>query len=154
MTILEPTIAIAADHAGYDLKQALLQQAREQLPAIRFQDLGTDSSSKSVDYPGFAQAVCESVSSGDSQSGILICGTGNGMVMAANRYAPTIRAALCHNQFSVQLAREHNDANILCLGSWFVTERMSLELLKLWIHTSFHGERHLRRIEQFSKIKS
>jgi ribose 5-phosphate isomerase B len=139
-------IAIGCDHGGIDLKELLLPLL-ESLDC-QINDLGCYSN-ESVDYPDFAKAVCQEVLNGNSEKGILICGTGIGMSMAANRYKG-IRAALCHDIFSARMSREHNDANVLCLGARVTGSGLAAELVKEWINTEFAGSRHLRRIEMFS----
>lgn len=139
-------IAIGCDHGGIDLK-ADVKQVIEALGMI-VEDLGCHSAS-SVDYPDFAKAVCESVSGGKSHYGILICGTGIGMSMAANRYS-AIRAALCHDEYTARMSRLHNDANVLCLGARVLGGGVTQEIVKTWLKTEFEGGRHQRRIRQFS----
>ncbi len=138
-------IAIGCDHGGIDLKQLLLPLL-ESLDC-QVNDLGCYSN-ESVDYPDFAKAVCQEVLNGNSERGILICGTGIGMSMAANRHSG-IRAALCNDIFTARMSREHNDANVLCLGARVTGTGLAAELVKEWITTEFAGSRHLRRIEMF-----
>ena len=138
-------VAIGCDHGGIDLKRQVVRQLEhEQIPVL---DLGCDSHD-SVDYPVFARAVCTAVLNGEVDFGILICGTGIGMSMAANR-CQGIRAALCHELFTARMSREHNNANVLCLGARVVGPGLALEIVKTWLHTEFAGGRHLRRIEMF-----
>ncbi len=139
-------IAVGCDHGGFGLKDDILALLRDRGQEIM--DMGTDSSD-SVDYPDFAGLVCEQVASCACQRGILICGTGIGMSMAANRYK-AIRAALCHEIFTARMSREHNDANVLCLGARVIGPGLALEVVKTWLETDFAGGRHLRRIEMFS----
>ena len=139
-------IAIGNDHGGLSLKlevKALLEKMGHTV-----EDQGCDSN-VSVDYPVFAERVCSLVRSGECERGILICGTGLGMSMAANRY-PEIRAALCHEQFTARMSREHNDANVLCLGARVLGPALACEIVKTWIGTEFDGGRHLQRIQMFS----
>jgi len=138
-------VAIGCDHGGIDLKRQVVHQLDHQGVAVL--DLGCDSTD-SVDYPVFARAVCVSVLNREVDCGILICGTGIGMSMVANRFAG-IRAALCHELFTARMSREHNDANVLCLGARVVGPGLALEIVKTWLHTEFSGGRHLRRIEMF-----
>ena len=139
-------IAIGCDHGGILLKE---------LVANRLLDLGHDvddqgcHSDESVDYPKYGKLICEMVLNGSCDRGILICGTGIGMSMVANRYEG-IRAALCHEQFTAKMSREHNDANVLCLGARVVGPGLALEIVETWVQTDFAGGRHLRRIEMFS----
>ncbi len=138
-------VAIGCDHGGLDLKrQVVLQLNQEQIQVL---DMGCDSND-SVDYPLFARAVCDAVLNGEADFGILVCGTGIGMSMAANRIKG-IRAALCHELFTARMSREHNDANVLCLGARVIGPGLALETVKTWLRTEFAGGRHLRRIEMF-----
>lgn len=139
-------IAIGADHGGFELKQdviALLQELGHQVD-----DRGCYSRD-SVDYPDFAKAVCDRVCNGENDRGILICGTGIGMSMAANRYRD-IRAALCHEIFTARMSREHNNANVLCLGARVVGPGLVMEIVRTWVESEFAAGRHLKRIEMFS----
>ena len=138
-------VAIGCDHGGIDLKkQVVAQLHHDQFQVL---DQGCDSHD-SVDYPLFARLVCDAVLKGEADRGILICGTGIGMSMAANRIQG-IRAALCHELFTARMSREHNDANILCLGARVIGPGLALETVRTWLRTEFAGGRHLRRIEMF-----
>ncbi len=139
-------IAIASDHGGFALKQEVLALLRDLGHEVH--DLGCDSS-QSVDYPNFAQAVCDAVGEGKSERGILICGTGIGMSIAANRDR-RIRAALCHDAFTARLSREHNDANVLCLGGRVLGSAVALDMVGIFVDTPFSGGRHQRRIDLMS----
>lgn len=135
-------IAFGCDHGGYTLKKdivALLEQSGHTVL-----DMGCFSE-ESVDYPDFAAAVCATLLDGRAQRGILVCGTGIGMSIAANRH-PHIRAALCHEAFTARMSREHNDANVLCLGARVLGIGIVLDIVKTWLITEFAGGRHLRRI--------
>lgn len=135
-------IAFGCDHGGYTLKKdivALLEQSGHTVL-----DMGCFSE-ESVDYPDFAAAVCATLLNGRAQRGILVCGTGIGMSIAANRH-PHIRAALCHEAFTARMSREHNDANVLCLGARVLGIGIVLDIVKTWLITEFAGGRHLRRI--------
>ena len=138
-------VAIGCDHGGLDLKDTVKSVLIELGHEI--DDQGCNSS-ESVDYPNFANAVSSLVKDGKCERGILICGTGIGMSMAANRI-PGIRAALCHEMFSARMSREHNDANILCLGSRVIGPGLAAETVRTWMTTDFAGGRHQRRIEMF-----
>ena len=138
-------LAIGCDHGGIDLKNLVVALLQEE--GCRVIDKGCHTHD-SVDYPDFAQAVCAAVNSGEVQRGILICGTGIGMSMAANRH-PGIRAALCHELFTARMSREHNDANILCLGARVIGPGLALEIVRTWLHTDFAGGRHQTRIDKF-----
>lgn len=138
-------ISIGADHGGYLLKGAIRSLIEELGHQVI--DRGTDSE-KSVNYPDFADAVTDDVLSGAADRGILICGTGLGMSMAANR-KKGIRAALCHECFSARMSREHNNANVLCLGERVTGLGLASEIVRTWLDTDFAGGRHLQRIEMF-----
>ncbi|MFA7692315.1 MAG: ribose 5-phosphate isomerase B [Candidatus Hydrogenedentales bacterium] len=143
-------LAIGSDHAGYEgdsdqFKPAIMEHLRGL--GYTLIDCGTNGPD-SVDYPDVADAVCREIASGRAEKGVLICGTGIGMSIAANRH-PRIRAAACTTAFLTQLSREHNDTNILCLGKRVLSLTEALELLDLWLTTPFDGgERHCRRIQK------
>ena len=136
------TLFIASDHGGYALKEFLKNSLAQQ---YELQDLGTDSET-SVDYPQFAHALADQVSVTPNALGILICGTGIGMSITANRHH-NIRAALVHDQFTAQMAREHNNANIIVLGGRVLEPTLALELVELWLKTEYSGGRHQRRLD-------
>jgi len=138
-------IAVGCDHGGLDLKDIVKSVLKDLGHEI--DDQGCNSS-ESVDYPNFARAVSSLVRNGECERGILICGTGIGMSMAANRI-PGIRAALCHEMFSARMSREHNDANILCLGARVIGQGLAAEVVRTWMTTDFAGGRHQRRIDMF-----
>lgn len=138
-------IAIGCDHGGIDLKKVVLPLLEELGHEVS--DQGTHSTD-SVDYPQFAASVCNMVSEETCDRGILICGTGIGMSMAANRNN-TIRAALCHDIYTARMSREHNNANILCLGARVIGPGLAEEVVRAWLATDFSEGRHLRRIEMF-----
>ena len=138
-------VAIGCDHGGIDLKDIIKSVLTDLGHEI--DDQGCYSS-ESVDYPNFAKSVSLLVKDGKCDRGILICGTGIGMSMAANRI-PGIRAALCHEMFSARMSREHNDANILCLGARVIGQDLAAEVVKTWMTTDFVGGRHQRRIDMF-----
>ncbi len=140
-------IAIGSDHGGFELKKLLV--AKLSSLGHEVSDLGCDSDT-SVDYSDFADQVCAQVLDGKAQSGILVCGTGIGMSMAANRHRG-IRAALCHNEYTARLSREHNDANILCLGDRVLGKGLAESIVDVWLSSSFAGGRHQRRIDKFSR---
>ena len=137
-------IAISADHAGWELKERLraeLERRKEQVI-----DHGT-SSSDSVDYPVFAHRVAEAVGGGEADRGVLVCGTGVGMAMSANRH-PGVRAVNCTEAYTVRMARAHNDANVLTLGARVIGDGVALELLHTFLDTAFEGGRHDRRVQK------
>lgn len=140
------TVAIAADHAGQELKQVLrLELEAMNLPVL---DLGTDSGD-SVDYPDFADAVARALADGRASRGVLVCGTGIGIGMAANRHRH-VRAAVCHDATSARLARQHNDANVLAIGARLVGVEVAKECLRVFLRTPFEGGRHVRRIQKLA----
>lgn len=136
-------IALGSDHGGYKLKTEILQF----LVANGYDatDMGCHSED-SVDYPDFAHKVCTEITAGRFTHGILVCGTGIGMSIAANRFRD-IRAALCSESFSARMSREHNDANVLCLGDRVLGVALALDIVNVWLKTEFAGGRHLRRIK-------
>lgn len=136
-------IAVGSDHAGYALKEAVLRYLRSRHAEI--QDFGAPSEER-VDYPDIGLDVAEAVARGDFDRGVLICGTGIGMSITANK-VPGIRAALCTDTYCATMSREHNDANILALGSRVTDERTALEIVRTWLDTEYPGEvRHANRI--------
>ncbi|WP_299392396.1 ribose 5-phosphate isomerase B [Pelagibius sp.] len=137
------SIAIAADHAGFDLKAKLVDELRS--AGYDVSDLGTKDASTSVDYPDFGKAVAEAVTSGKADCGVVVCGTGIGISIAANRH-PGVRAALCHDETSARLCREHNDANVLALGARLIGEVVAKDCLHTFLNTEFAGDRHARRV--------
>ena len=139
-------IAIGSDHGGFALKEVVLPLLKELGHEI--QDVGCYDID-SVDYPVFADLVCEKLISGSADKGILICGTGIGMSMAANKHQG-IRAALCSEQYTACMSREHNDANVLCMGERVTGPGVAEEIVRTWLSTPFGGGRHQRRIELFS----
>ena len=138
-------IAIGCDHGGISLKEETVSILKE--TGHEVDDTGCFSG-ESVDYPEFAKAVCSKVQSGSCDRGILICGTGIGMSMVANRFKD-IRAALCHELYTARMSREHNDANVLCIGARVVGPGLASEIVRTWVETDFAGGRHQRRIDMF-----
>jgi len=137
-------IAIASDHAGVDLKAVLAEDLR----TLGFEvlDLGTDGH-ESVDYPDFADRMAVAIAAGQATRGVLVCGSGLGISIAANRH-PGIRAAPCHDVTTARLARAHNDANVLALGARVVGIEVALECLRTFLDTGFEGGRHQRRVDK------
>ena len=142
-------IALGADHAGWELKEALKAWLIE--TGHQILDFGTHSP-ESVDYPDYALQVAESVASGKAERGLLVCGTGIGMAMTANK-VPGIRAALCSDPFMARMSREHNDANILTLSGRLMDKELGLEILRMWLSTEFAGGRHERRLGKIAQIE-
>lgn len=139
-------IVIASDHAGLETKAFLVAALVADGHFVT--DFGTNSL-ESVDYPDFAAMVAEAVANGKAEKGILVCGTGIGMSIAANRN-PAIRAALCHNNVTAELARQHNDANVIVLGSRIMDADTALACVQIFLSTAFEGGRHQRRIDKLS----
>lgn len=138
-------VALGSDHAGFELKEIVKEHLSER--GITPLDLGTDST-RSVDYPDYARKVCEAVLNGTAEKGILLCGTGLGMSMMANRYKG-IRGALCHDHFTAVAARSHNDSNVLILGGRILGADLAREIVDTWLDTPFEGGRHERRTKKF-----
>lgn len=143
-------ITVGCDHAAYELKLKVIAHLQER--GIDVLDVGTDSTA-SCDYPKFAHAVCKNVQDGVTELGILICGTGIGMSMAANKHRG-IRAAACSDTFSARLTRAHNNANILCFGERVVGMGLALDLVDAFIDTDFEGGKHQRRVDMITEIET
>lgn len=141
-----PKIAVGCDHAGYDHKESLKQWLEENRYSVK--DYGTFGK-ESADYPDFAHPVASAVESGQQDLGILICGSANGVAMAANKHQG-IRAALCWNEEVAALARQHNNANIVCLPARFVSIEDARKITDRFLHESFEGGRHERRVGKIS----
>jgi ribose 5-phosphate isomerase B len=143
-------IALASDHGGFELKEEvkkfLLDKGYEIL------DLGTDNGSESVDYPNYGKACGESVMAGQADKGIVFCGTGIGVSIAANK-VKGIRCALCTSTFMAEMAMCHNDANVLALGGRTTKLETALEIVKTWLKTSFEGGRHQRRVDLLNQMR-
>ncbi len=148
--IMSKRIALAADHAGFEEKEKVKKTLDEL--GIAFDDLGTDSG-ESVDYPDFARKVAEGVSSGEYEQGLLVCGSGTGMAIAANKFKG-VRAAVAWSEDIARLAREHNDANVLSLPARFISEEESAKVVKAFFETDFEGGRHGRRVDKISEIEN
>jgi len=142
-------ILIASDHAGFALKEKLKTYLKKKL--IPVEDLGTYSQ-ESCDYPLFAADLAQKVSSKRYKRGVLICKSGIGNSIVANKF-PGVRASLCYNQIAARLTRQHNDSNVLVLGSGFVGESAAKKILTVWLNTPFEGGRHQRRLNQIKNIK-
>jgi len=142
-------IALGADHAGFELKEKIKQKLAAQ--GITVDDRGTNSTA-SCDYPDFARAVAEEVAAKGADLGILVCSTGIGMSIAANK-VPGIRAAKVDTEFEAERSREHNDANVLTLGANIVSEDVASKIVDKWLATPFAGGRHERRVEKIAAIE-
>lgn len=137
-------VAIASDHGGYTLKEAI----KERFSDIDWLDLGTDSG-ESVDYPEFGKKLADAVAGGDADTGVVICGTGIGISIAANRN-PAVRAGLCTDTTMARLTRAHNDANVLALGERVIGQETAFDIVETFLNTEFEGGRHARRVEKLS----
>ena len=140
-------IAIGSDHAGFSLKQTIIDYLTDK--GIQVDDCGTYSE-ESTDYPDYAAKVAKTVVSDDSYAGILICGTGIGISIAANRFKG-IRAALCHDSFTAAMSRRHNNANILAMGAKVVSWEIAKEIIDIWLSEEYEGGRHERRLEKIEE---
>lgn len=141
-------IAIGSDHAGYDLKKYIADYLVSR--GVATVDVGCDSLA-SCDYPRFAHDLCHLIQNGKAQLGILVCGTGIGMSICANRHKG-IRAALCANEYHARMSRAHNDSNVLCLGSRVIGTELAVSILEAWLKTDFEGSRHSRRVNLIDDI--
>lgn len=140
---------IASDHGGYNLKQTIKECLNNQ--GIEFMDLGVDSPD-SVDYPDYAAKVAEKVGQDSGHEGILVCGTGIGMSITANKF-PGVRAALVHDEFTARMAREHNNANVLALGGRVIEPDLACKMVKIWISSTYQGGRHQNRLDKIHALE-
>ncbi len=143
-------IAIGADHAGFELKQKIKQHLAQL--GMEVADQGTDSTD-SVDYPDYARKVGEAVAAKQAGMGILVCGSGIGMAISANK-VPGIRAANVNSEYEAQLSREHNDANVLALGARILDENAAMKIVDKWLNTTFAGGRHQQRVAKIAAMES
>lgn len=143
-------IAIGSDHRGYHLKGSILSFLKSK--GIDAEDVGARGD-ESVDYPDFAAVVAKKVSKGEIDRGILICGTGIGMAIAANKFSG-VRAAPCNDEVTAEISRRHNDLNVLCLSADLLSARVVERMIEVWLETEFEGGRHARRVEKISELES
>ncbi len=143
-------IAIASDHRGIAVKKRILRQLADM--GQEGVDLGP-AAPESVDYPDYAAKVANAITHHEVDRGILICGSGIGMSIAANRF-PGVRAALCHDEFNAEICRRHNDANVMCLSADLLTEQLVSRMVDIWVKTQFEGGRHSRRLEKLEEYAS
>lgn len=143
------SVALGADHAGWELKEALKAWLIDQGHQVL--DFGTHSPDP-VDYPDYAEQVAEAVTVAKVERGILVCGTGIGMAITANK-VPGVRAAACSDLYTARMSREHNDANVLALGGRLMGAEMALEILRVWLDTGFAGGRHSGRVEKITAVE-
>jgi len=144
-------IALGSDHGGYSLKQSLIHFLQER--DLQVADVGTNNSEDSVDYPDFAERVALLVTHGEADAGILVCGTGIGISIAANKI-PGIRAALVTDKFMARMAKEHNNANILVLGGRVLDEQKACDLVGAWLDAAFEGGRHQGRLDKIAELEN
>lgn len=142
-------IAVASDHRGFNIKDRILAQIAELHHEAK--DLGP-STSDICDYPDFGAKAAQAVSAGEVDRAILICGSGIGMCIIANKF-PGVRAALCHDDLSAEMSRRHNDANVMCLSADLLGERLASRMIELWLSTPFEGGRHARRIAKIAEYE-
>lgn len=142
-------IAIGSDHGGFELKNHIKKHLEDR--GLEFKDFGVYNED-SVDYPDCAKPVCKAVLSGECERGILLCGTGIGISIAANKHSG-IRAALCTNVFSAKMAKEHNNANIICLGGRVTGRELAFMIVDAWLDAEFAGGRHAKRIAKIHEIE-
>ena len=145
---MDKIIALASDHAGFPLKEEIKVYFEKQ--GIKYIDLGTDSLA-SVNYPDYAHKLCCAIGNGSAQLGVLVCGTGIGMSMVANKHNG-IRAACCSDTFSARMTRMHNDANVLCMGARVVGAGLAIDMVDLFLNTEFEGGRHTARVEMVNSF--
>jgi ribose 5-phosphate isomerase B len=143
-------VIIASDHAGLELRRELVKALQEL--RVEVDDVGP-TSAESVDYPDYARRVSQAVAGGSATRGVLVCGTGMGMAIMANKH-PGIRAALCTDEFVARMARAHNDANVLCLGQRVVGAGLARSILEAFLATPFEGGRHQRRLDKIREAES
>ncbi|MBF0147598.1 MAG: ribose 5-phosphate isomerase B [Magnetococcales bacterium] len=142
-------LLIACDHGAWSLKDELVKHLRDKR-GLEIGDLGVNGPD-SVDYPAFAAELCRRIGRGEAQRGILLCGTGLGMSMAANRFKG-IRAALCHDEFTARMSRQHNDANVLVIGGRVTGPGLAIAMIDVWLAEPFEGGRHQRRIDALDTL--
>lgn len=143
-------IAIGSDHGGYLLKEEIKKHLEEK--GYEVKDFGTDSTA-SCDYPVYAEKVCRAIQSGECEKGILVCGTGIGMSMCANK-CKGIRAAVCGDHFSAEFTRKHNNANVLCLGARVIGAGIAMQLVDIFLTTEYEGGRHEKRVEMMMQLEN
>lgn len=142
-------LAIGCDHGGFELKNHIIMHLKER--KIDFKDFGTYDEN-SCDYPDIAEKVCTSITSGESENGILVCGTGIGMSIAANKI-PGIRAALCGDVYSAKMTKQHNNSNVICLGGRVIGRELAFMIVDAWLDAEFLGGRHQNRIDKIHALE-
>ncbi|MDR4507182.1 MAG: ribose 5-phosphate isomerase B [Candidatus Brocadiaceae bacterium] len=144
-------IALASDHRGFDFKKRITVLLEQMGHAVL--DFGTTTKAESVDYPDYGLKAARSVGEKECDRGILVCGTGIGMSLVANKVRG-VRATLCHDLYTVEMSRKHNDSNVLCIGADIIDEKLLEQKIKLWMETPFEGGRHARRIEKITEVEN
>ncbi len=142
-------LAIGSDHGGFELKEHIIEHLKEQ--GVEVKDFGTYDEN-SIDYPDVAEKVCSAVTTGECENGILVCGTGIGMSMAANK-VKGIRAALCTDVYSAKMTKQHNNANVICLGGRVTGRELAFMIVDTWLNEEFLGGRHANRIEKIHNLE-
>lgn len=142
-------IAIASEHAGYALKEEIVKYLKEN--SYEIHDIGAKSD-EPIDYPFIAADLSERIAKGEFEKGVLICGTGTGMAIAAGK-VPGVRSALCTDPYMAKMAREHNDVNVLCLGTWITGLKLSIAIVDEFLKSEFNGGRHTRRVNQIAELE-
>lgn len=144
-------IALASDHRGFDFKKHIASMLTQLGYTVK--DFGTNKNNESVDYPDYGLYAARAVGSGECERGILVCGTGIGMSLVANK-VKGVRAACCHNLYTAEMSRRHNDSNVLCIGADIVDEELLEQKVKLWLETPFEGGRHARRVKKIMEVEN
>jgi ribose 5-phosphate isomerase B len=142
-------IAVGTDHRGFSIREKVIESLKKRGQEV--QDFGTFSPD-AVDYPDIAEQVAQRVSRGEVDRGVLVCGTGLGMCIAANKF-PGVRATPCHDDLTAELSRRHNDSNVLCLSADLLGERLIDRMIDVWLNTPFEGGRHARRVDKISDLE-
>jgi ribose 5-phosphate isomerase B len=142
-------LAIGSDHGGYELKEHIKKYLDEK--GVEYKDFGCYDES-SVDYPDIAEAVCKSINDGESENGILVCGTGIGISIAANKI-DGIRAAHCHDVYSAEMTKRHNNANVICMGGRVIGRELAFKIIDAWLGAEFEGGRHQTRIDKIHALE-
>lgn len=142
-------LAIGSDHGGYELKEHIKKYLEEK--GVEYKDFGCYDES-SVDYPDIAEAVCKSINDGESENGILVCGTGIGISIAANKI-DGIRAAHCHDVYSAEMTKRHNNANVICMGGRVIGRELAFKIIDAWLGAEFEGGRHQTRIDKIHALE-
>lgn len=144
-------ISIGCDHGGYILKEEIIKYLKSKSQEII--DFGVNSDTESVDYPDYAEKVANSICNKEADLGIVLCGTGIGISIAANKFKG-IRCAVCHNEFTAEMSKKHNNANIIALGGRCLSKQEAVNIVKAWFESDFEGDRHQKRLEKIKYIEN